>query len=255
MVVGAGVLWGEAGSARGGFDDPFGVHGAQHDDFVSGVHPADGGLGGGVHGEVDAGGVEVAGGEVVEVIGLAEPEGLGLGGGGGEDEAGFMECGECRVAVPGVEGAPGPVCGGDGGGERGDDGGGVLEGAVCKDGELHVAAVGLDDEAVLAVVRGPTGGGVGGGEEANLCEEEAQEAFFLFLVAGDEVVGGGADGGDGFAEVFPLFGEGSGFVVAADFVGAVPGAGAVELPFTAGGDGGADGDAAGEVAGVVCRVG
>lgn len=54
LVVGACVGGGEACAAGGGFDDPFGVHGAEHDDFVSGVHPADGGLGGGVHGEVDA---------------------------------------------------------------------------------------------------------------------------------------------------------------------------------------------------------
>ena len=102
---------------------------------------------------------------------------------------------------------------------------------------MHVAAVGLDDEAVFAVVGRPASGGVAGGDEAYLGQEEAEVAFFFFFVAGDEVVGGGADGGDGFAEVFPLFGEGSGLVVAADFVGAVPCAGAVELPFSAGGDG------------------
>lgn len=120
---------------------------------------------------------------------------------------------------------------------------------------MHVSAVGLDDEAVGAVVGWPACGGVAWCDEADLCEEESEVAFFFFFVAGDEVVGGGSDGGDGFAEVFPLFCEGACFVVAADFVGAVPGAGAVELPFAAGGDGGPDGDAAGEVAGVVCGVG
>ena len=54
LVVGAGVCGGEACAACGGFDDPLGVHGAEHDDFPAGEHPADGGLGGGVHGEVDA---------------------------------------------------------------------------------------------------------------------------------------------------------------------------------------------------------
>ena len=80
-------------------------------------------------------------------------------------------------------------------------------------------------------------------------------AFFLLLVTGDEVVCCGADGGDGFADVFPLLCEGAGFVVAADFVGAVPGAGAVELPFAATGDGISDGDALNEVVGVVYGFG
>ena len=80
-------------------------------------------------------------------------------------------------------------------------------------------------------------------------------AFFGFFVAADEVVGGAADAGDGFADGFPLFGEGAAFVVAADFVGAVPGAAAVELPFAAAGDGRADADAAAEVFGVVGGVG
>ena len=106
LVVGAGVFGGEAGAAGGGFDDPFGVLCAEHDGGLAGEHPADGGLSGGVHGEVDAGGVEVAGGEGVEVVCLAHPDGLGLGVGGGEDEAGFMERGDGGVAEAGVEGAP-----------------------------------------------------------------------------------------------------------------------------------------------------
>ena len=52
----------------------------------------------------------------------------------------------------------------------------------------------MDDEAVLAVVRRPASGGLAWGNEAELGEEETEEAFFLFLIAGDEVVGGGADG-------------------------------------------------------------
>lgn len=106
LVVVAGVCRGEASASGGWLDDPFGVHGAKHDDRLAGEHPADRRLSGGVHGEMDAGGVQVARGEVVEVVGLTHPDCLWLGGGGGEDEAGFVESGEGREAVARVECAP-----------------------------------------------------------------------------------------------------------------------------------------------------
>lgn len=61
---------------------------------------------------MEAGGVEVAGGEVVEVVCAGGPYGLWLGGRGGEVEAGFVEGGEAWVACGGAEGLEGPVVGG-----------------------------------------------------------------------------------------------------------------------------------------------
>lgn len=125
-------------------------------------------------------------------------------------------------------------------------------GAVRVEGEGHVVFVGGDDEGVAAGVRRPPGGEVCA-HVADTGEEEAQVAFFCGFVSGDDVVGGGADGGDGFCEGFPEGGEVGAIVGAAYFVVAVPGAGAMEFPSATAGEGFlGDGDAGGEVGGVVC---
>ena len=160
-------------------------------------------------------------GEVVEVVCSGEPDGLWLEVCGGEDEAGFMECGECGVAVASVEGAPGPVVCGEGGGEGDFDGGCVFEESVRGYGEVHVVFVAGGDEAVSAFVRRPCGGDVRSCV-ADGCEEEAQVAFFFFFVSGDEVVCGGADEGEGFSECFPECGEVCCGVGAADFIRSEP---------------------------------
>lgn len=107
-----------ADAALGRGDDPFAVFRAEHDGVAVRCHPADGGLGGCAHGEQEARVVCRAGGEVVEVVGAREPEGLRLGGGGGKDEPGVVEGGLRGVAVPRIEGAPAPVVAAQRGVER-----------------------------------------------------------------------------------------------------------------------------------------
>ena len=122
--------------------------------------------------------------------------------------------------------------------------------AVGEDFELHVVLVGGDDEAVAAGVGWPAGSKVGA-EVAHGGEHEAQIAFFAFFVAGDDVVFGAGDGADAFRQGFPQGGEFSRVVAAPDFVGAVPCAGAVELPSSGARDGVSHRDAADDVGGVV----
>lgn len=218
-----------------GFEYPFRIHGAEHDDVGMGEHPADGGLGLGLHGEEHSVIVQFACGEVGQVVCAGEPEGLRLFARGGEDEAALVQGGYAGVAVAGVEGGGRPVVGAERGAEGEAYGGVVFEEAVCEGAQLHVVAVGKDDELVAADVGHPSGGGGVPVDLAHGVEGEAQVAFFLLFVACDDVVGGGADAAAAFSHVFPWFRCGSAAVVAFDGVGAVPGAGAVELPLAAAG--------------------
>lgn len=141
-------------------------------------------------------------GEVVEVVGTGEPDGLGLEGCGCEDKARLVEGCEGGVAVAAVECAPGPVVGGEFGGEGKLDGCGVLQESIGQVGEVHIVLVGGSDEGVAAFIGWPAGGEVSA-LVADGGEEEAEVAFFVFLVAGDDVVGSGADEREGFTEGGP----------------------------------------------------
>lgn len=85
------------------------------------------------------------------------------------------------------------------------------------------------------------------------CDEEAEVAFFICLITSEDVVFRRADGGVGFPEGFPEGGEVCRVVASADFVAAVPCAGAVEFPRAATGEGVTAGYAGYEVSRVVCR--
>ena len=101
-----------------------------------------------------------ANGEVVEVIGAAEPYGLRLEIGGSEYEARLVESSDRGVAVSSVEGSPAPVIGGDGRFEFEYDGRDIFHVAVLHGREVHVVLVRSYHEAVAAFIRRPPCGNV-----------------------------------------------------------------------------------------------
>lgn len=104
VIDNAGGGGGDAFTA--GVDNPLCILRAEHDDLATREHPAYVRLCGCGHGEVEGGGVEFACGEVVEVVCSRHPDGLGLGFGGSEDEAGLVNAGEGGVTEAGIESAP-----------------------------------------------------------------------------------------------------------------------------------------------------
>jgi len=80
---------------------------------------------------------------------------------------------------------------------------GEFVGVIVAAFKEHIVLVGGDNEGVLAGICGPAGAYVVIVDVAAACEEEAEVAFFIGFIACEDVVLGGADRGEGFAQGIP----------------------------------------------------